>query len=1494
MKKFMKWMGAAVLIPIVLFSSLAALLYFPPFQRWAVKQASAYASEKTGMDVSVGNVRLRFPLDLSLNEVVAVKCETGDTIANVGSVVADVQLRPLLKKQVVIDELMLENARINTADLIESMRLKGDIGKLRVSNSDVLLNGRDDPSTSDVNLSDVLLADADLDIVFPDSVPEDTTASETAWRILADKIKIKNSGLRITQLPLPDGKNEAAGYALALQFGDANLKNGVFDLKRGIYEVGSADIRKSAAGYNDLQMSSLNLRADSVRFSAENGPDLALNVRSLSVKMDAGFDALNGTQIQDASGKLALADDRLKLRNLTMKTADSEFSTDFEMSLDAFSDVNPGTMKGRVRASLGKHDVMPFIKDLPKDVLKQWPEKQAMEIDGELRGNMKNLYFSNLHLSLPSVFRAKTTGTLQNLDYPERLNANLDLDITTPATKNALQGSLVGTVKYDAAHTAYDAKLKAVRFPMQRFTPGMGLSPLTANIDVRGQGTDILSPRTQLTAKVDIQQFSYSGYDLSGVKGDATLKNGRVGAVIDSQNELLKGTATINALTNKNRFHGTLTTDLSMADLLRLGLTDSVMTVSGCAHLDIDSDLKDDHKIQGNLGDLTLRMHNETFRPDDMWVDVLLNRANTNAVIDCSDFHLDLKAKGHYERLIDTGERLVNEVQRQYGERIINEGRLRSMLPDARLSVRSGSENFIVDLLNRSGYDFKSFNCNVVSSPVEGLNGRMHLESLLVNDMLLDTINFAIKSDSIRTTYQAQVRNNKKNPQYTFNALVDGILQDRGTTFGTRLYDANGDLGVRLGLQATMEDRGLMFRAHVKEPVLGFRKFKVNDENFVFLSHDGRVSADVVLRADDGTGVQIYTNDDNEEAKQDVTVSVNHFDLERILSVIPYTPNVKGMMNGDFHFVQTDNQVTVSSDLGIQNLIYENSPVGNIGTEFVYMPKTDGSHYIDGILKLEGKDIATLNGTYFNKYNEDKKLSGTLDATVELLRTPLSIINGFIPNQIIGFEGYGEGSLAVHGPLSAPIANGEVFLDSAYLVSQPYGVRLRFDNDPVIIKGSKLLFENFEMYANNSSPLTTYGSLDFTNPEHIRLDLRMRAQNFLLIDAKENFRSEAFGKAYVNYFGSINGELTNLNMRGKLDVLGTTDLVYILRDSPLTTDNHLEGLVTFTDFNDTTQTKVARPELGGFTMDMTVDVSKGAHVMAYLNTDKSNYIDLMGGGVLRMNYNTTDNLRLTGRYTLANGQMKYSLPIIPLKTFTIKDGSYLEFTGDVMNPTLNITATERKRAPVTDYTGASRSVEFECGVVITKTLNDMGLEFTLDAPEDMTLFSELQSMSKEQRGKLAVTMLTTGMYLADGNTNAFSMNNALSSFLQNEISNITGNALRTIDLSVGLDNTTDATGRTSTNYSFKFAKRFWNNRLKIAVGGKVTTGAEVPNQDHSFFDNVIFEYRLDDSANKYVTLFYENNVYDWLDGYTQEYGVGFIWRRSLQHIKDIFKKEEKP
>ena len=431
------------------------------------------------------------------------------------------------------------------------------------------------------------------------------------------------------------------------------------------------------------------------------------------------------------------------------------------------------------------------------------------------------------------------------------------------------------------------------------------------------------------------------------------------------------------------------------------------------------------------------------------------------------------------------------------------------------------------------------------------------------------------------------------------------------------------------------------------------------------------------------------------------------------------------------------------------------------------------------------------------------------------------------------------------------------------------------------------------MYARNNSPLTLTGYFDFADMDNMYLDLGVRATNYQLVNAKENRRSEVYGKAYVNFYAMMRGSLESMQIRGKLDVLGSTDMTYILRDSPLTTDNQLDGLVKFVNLNDSTEDIVTRPPLTGIDMDLTMSIDEGAHIMCALNESHSNYVDLIGGGDLRMQYNAVDNLRLTGRYTLSNGEMKYSLPVIPLKTFVIQDGSYIEFMGDPMNPKLNITATEQTKTNVSTDGGAGRSVLFNCGVVITKTLNDMGLKFIIDAPEDMTIHNQLQTMSEENRGKLAVTMLTTGMYLADGNTSSFSMNSALSAFLNSQINSISGNALRTLDLSFGMDNTTLSSGQVQTDYSFKFSKRFWNNRLNIVIGGKVSTGAEVENQNNTFFDNVTFEYRLSQNSNKYLKLFYERDSYDWLEGYVGKYGGGFMWRRKLQRLTDIFRFKSK-
>ena len=57
------------------------------------------------------------------------------------------------------------------------------------------------------------------------------------------------------------------------------------------------------------------------------------------------------------------------------------------------------------------------------------------------------------------------------------------------------------------------------------------------------------------------------------------------------------------------------------------------------------------------------------------------------------------------------------------------------------------------------------------------------------------------------------------------------------------------------------------------------------------------------------------------------------------------------------------------------------------------------------------------------------------------------------------------------------------------------------------------------------------------------------------------------------------------------------------------------------------------------------------------------------------------------------------------------------------------------------------------------------------------------------------------------------------------------------------------------------------------------------------------EYRLNQHGTQNVKVFYQQNVYDWLEGYTSMYGAGFVWRRKLDNFWDIFrfwKKEQQP
>lgn len=192
---------------------------------------------------------------------------------------------------------------------------------------------------------------------------------------------------------------------------------------------------------------------------------------------------------------------------------------------------------------------------------------------------------------------------------------------------------------------------------------------------------------------------------------------------------------------------------------------------------------------------------------------------------------------------------------------------------------------------------------------------------------------------------------------------------------------------------------------------------------------------------------------------------------------------------------------------------------------------------------------------------------------------------------------------------------------------------------------------------------------------------------------------------------------------------------------------------------------------------------------------------------------------------------------------------------------------------------------------LTGTLSAPGVTFIVDAPDDTEAQNDLNTKSEEEKGKIAITLLASGMYISNGKGGNYAMSGALASFMQNQINNITGRALSSmgLDLSANMESSADAKGGLHTDYTFNFSKRLWNNRLRIMMGGRVSTGAQAGEDNGAYFDNFSIEYRLNQHETQYLKLYYDRQAYDWLEGDVSEFGAGFMWRRKLQHFKDIIR-----
>ena len=1504
-KRRFRWLVWLAVSPFLFIALLCVMLYLPPIQNFVVDKVTAIASESTGLDISVGRITLSFPLDLKVKGIWAVIPVKRDTLLTLDQMEVSVQMWPLLRKEIEIDGVVLRGAEVHTGDFIEGMNIDGHLSELFLESHGVVL----DPEKAVLN--EFRVKDADFRVCLNDTTKTaDSTATDTLyWEFDIHKVALENVKVEL-QMPLDS-------LSLTASLLKSELRGGYIDLHDASYALQSLTLEEGAIAIDStLNLQSIDLQMDSLYYAGRD-------IRGVVSRFDVQ-ERVTGLELLSTYAKVMANQEQITVPHFSLKTPSSKVEMNAEIDWSLL-ELNPeASFTTALKADFGKRDIA-LLTGAFADTLfiKHYPDA-PLSFRADMDGRLNHLNIRTLSATLTDALDVQVQGELNHLTdslrrrgyvdllaeakdlsflpamtsgfaVPQgtRMQGNLQMDSTRMEAHLALMqtdtllvedtlATLVGF--YDMHGDAYGADVVIDGVDVNRYMPQDSIYEIVASLHVQGKGLDLFSPNTLLDVEGKLDKLHYGNYMLTGYDFSAGLKQNLLQAALAANNNAMNVKAQVDGHLKTDDIAARLRMDIANLDWQKLNLMEQPFSTSHQFNFDFRTDLKKCYELDAAMINTTVKAPKRTLKTKDLYVGFITSVDSTKAYVQAGDLNMNVQAKGYVEELMKQADLFMNTASEQWTTKTIDQQALKELLPDMALNIISGKDNPVCNLLSFKGISYNRLSMNVTASSEKGLNGENYIYGMTTDSLTLDTLYLDMQHDTLGINYQMGVLSGPKKNQEAFEVSLDGYVRNGNARLLLDYLNGKKETGVHMGINAELRRRGIRMNFFPEQPILVYRPFDLNERNYIYLSDRGRIFADVRMYDKEGTGFGFYTSREDSLAQQDMTVELSRINLQEFRRIVPYMPDMKGWLGGEVHYVDKDDKMMLSGDIRMDDFVYEGTSLGNWEMSGAYLPGDKNDHYVDGFILHNNKQIAYVSGLYQAEEQGAEDLTGDM----ELSEFPLYIINPFVPEKMVEFSGCMNGTLAMSGNPMKPVMNGTLGMDSVVMALPDMSLRFRFDDKPVQMVDSRMTFEDYSIYAQGKSPFIVNGYVDMADLEKMSMDIRMKAKDYELMNAPKNRKATLYGKLFVDVDATLRGRMDELKMRGNMNVQGKTDLTYVLKESPLAVNDRLGDMVTFVNFNDTltvepVEEKVA---LNGIDIALTIHIDQAVQVNALLTPDGSNYMQLEGGGDLAFQYTPQGQMFLNGRYSLISGELKYEIPVIPLKTFHIQNGSYVEWTGNVMNPTLGIKATERVRSTVGEDGQTPRMVSFDVGIDLSERLENLGLAFTLEAPEDASVQEQLTAMSAEERNKLAVTMLVTGMYMAEGNsTGGYNVNNALNSYLQNQISDIAG---KTLDVSLGMETVNDAeSGSKRTDYNFQFAKRFWNNRFRIVIGGTVSTG-NVAKQDETFIDNVSIEYRLDNSGTRYVKLFHDKNYESVLEGEVIETGVGVVLRKKMSKLGELF------
>lgn len=1543
---------------LLLLMGCVHVLYSEWYQRELQEKLLKRFNETQNVKINIDSFSIKFPLKTEINGLSIIE-KGNDTLVYAKRINADIKILPLIKGNLVANKVELSNARWRLGNIDSTMYMMAEISLLNVDDSKFnfvsneinlskvdIKNGRVDlilkkdtitthvdtikPSSFNIKVNDISLTDFDYNMSLESTIDTLDAYFKTA--------KLAGINLDITTQLISaisfKGECLEVSYVSSVDE-ELNEEDVEKDSKPWIIAVDTIDLKRSKAHYlvagatpsmgvdlNNIQFDSLDLNVTSFY---NQGSKITIPINNFSAKERSGL-FLRG------NGEFSMDEEVFELGNIDVETYNSHIAVAGIIGRGDLSDNNKDTLHVVGNGYIGVNDIK-VVCPKYNDYFMGLSDNDNISYDINIGGNFGDLDIAQIMIDLAGRANIMAKGHVANLSDFNRMDGQLDItgeikdadfvnenilddideDFTLPimainGNMKMSSGQIRGDInaqtengemallaKWNNRAEYYDVDLEMNKFPIDAFFPKFGVSELSGTIDAKGRQFNPYDVKMDINACADIKSVKYQGVEYENITAKLRMQEQVATMELLSSNKGADIKLNANGKFIDSKVEWDIDADVQELDLNAFDLVEqsaiakAKVLTSGV--LDNNNKLLrgklkvENFVLNSDSLNLSLEEINSRFMCSDTVTNVAFRNDDLFAFLSISDEIDSIGVKI---------ENMSNELNYQIKQRQIDVLKIQQTLPHFNLEVRSGNNNMLSKYLSSKDCGYRRLTLSASNDSIISLSSKIY--NYKSNTTTIDTISITANQFDKILMYNAAIGNKRGTLDNFAHAVLSGYIADDLISAQFNQQNIDGIQGYDIGAVIHIGDTIARVELFPEIPKIGYKEWMINDDNYIeYNMQTKHIDANVSMINDDSS-LKIYTEhvDSIGTHQEDVIIKMNDFKLSEWIAINPYAPPIGGVVSADMKINWGAGNLNGKGIISLDDFKYGKDILGSFKTDIAVSTDKSGFMNADVALMIDDRETMTLTGVL-----NDSVAKTPLMLDMFMSHFPLKVINPLLPQGIASLNGFLDGEMKVTGNMLSPIFNGKLGLDSASVLVDVLGTTLVMQEESILVEDNIVKFKDFAIEGVNNNALKVNGEVDVSDIASPRLNLNLGATDMQIVGSDKSNHSNVYGKGFVDVDAKIKGSLSYLKVDASVDLLGGSNITYVMPGTTSALSSYdTEDMVKFVKFSDTaTVDDEKESSMRNMLLDMNVKllISSGSTINVDLSADGKNKVQLQGNGTFNYSINAMQDTRFTGRYTINKGFVRYTPPLMSEKLFNFKDGSYLAFNGDILNPTLNISAVDEIKASVTQEGQNSRMVNFDVGLSITNTLRNMNVVFDLSTPDDIAIANELSSMSAEQRANQAMNLLLYNVYTGSGSkSNSNFSGNPLYSFVESTLNTWAANNVGFVDVTFGIDQydkTTDGSKSKSTSYSYKVSKTLFNDRFKIVVGGNYTTNADVDEEySQNLINDISFEYMLNRSGSMYVKLFRQVGCESILEGEIVQTGVGFVYKRKLRSLKDIFKR----